>query len=224
MAADNERNDECIDLYFKELEHIKPLSKEDEGALIQRYKKYNDIEARNKLITSNLKYAASIASKFVGNGVPYSDLIAEANNGLIEAIDKFDTDYDVKFLTYSKWWIIASIQQSINRGGNRVFNKASPIEYKIKDDNDDELYGNDCIFNKYEDESIESPKPEYIASLLQSLTDIERQIITLQYGIGQDKAYKFSEISDMIGMGRERIRQISNKAMRKIRSHVMTNL
>ena len=55
--------DRSAGAYFKEISKCKPLSREEEFSLWERYKKNNDIEARNKLITSNLKFVASVAKK-----------------------------------------------------------------------------------------------------------------------------------------------------------------
>ena len=68
-----------------------PLTKKEEQKLLMRYKQNNDVEARNMLVSSNLRYACSLVNSYVGRGLSYSELISEANNGLIESIDKFDT-------------------------------------------------------------------------------------------------------------------------------------
>ena len=55
-----------------------------------------NLSSRNKLINSNLKYACSLANSYRGRGVDFSELISEANSGLIESIDRFDTKQNVK--------------------------------------------------------------------------------------------------------------------------------
>ena len=63
--------------YFREIGKFKPLSREEEIELWKDYKKNNNIEARNKIIASNLKFVISVAQKYQGLGLSYSDLIAE---------------------------------------------------------------------------------------------------------------------------------------------------
>ena len=98
--------DETVKSYFDGLKEFKPLSKKEERELLWKYKIGNDISARNKLINANLRYACKMASAYRNRGVSFSDLISEANMGLIEAIDKFDMSNDVKIISYSKWWIM----------------------------------------------------------------------------------------------------------------------
>jgi RNA polymerase sigma-32 factor len=99
--------DECVENYFKNLKQFKPLKKEEERKLIEAYKLRNDISARNKLIEHNLRYACQLANGYRNKGLSFGDLISEANNGLIDAIEKYDVNQDVKLISYSKWWIIS---------------------------------------------------------------------------------------------------------------------
>src|SRR5574344_2550105 len=107
--------DRSAGAYFKEISKCKPLSREEEFSLWERYKKNNDIEARNKLITSNLKFVASVAKKYQGRGLSYSDLIAEGNLGLIKAMDKFDGNKNIKVISYSVWWIRQTILEALDK-------------------------------------------------------------------------------------------------------------
>ena len=95
--------------YFNEISEFKPLSREEEFSLWERYRKNNDIGARDKLIKSNLKFVASVAKNYQGLGLSYADLIAEGNCGLLKAIDKFDYEKGFKTISYSVWWIRQSI-------------------------------------------------------------------------------------------------------------------
>ena len=106
--------DDGMKKYFKSLKHFKTLRKDEEHKLIEAYQKRKDNSARNKLIESNLKYTCKLANKYRGYGVSFDELIAEANDGLIEAIDNFDLSQDVKLITYSKWKSIQKMEKAIN--------------------------------------------------------------------------------------------------------------
>lgn len=72
-----------------------------------------DENAKKKLIESNLRLVISIAKRFFGSRLSFSDLIQEGNVGLIKAIEKFDPDKDFKFSTYATRWIKQSVTKAI---------------------------------------------------------------------------------------------------------------
>jgi len=69
-------------------------------------------EAKNELITRNLRLVVNVAKNYIGRGLSLLDLIQEGNIGLMKAIDKFDYKMGFKFSTYATWWI----RQGITRG------------------------------------------------------------------------------------------------------------
>ncbi|MEI7477083.1 MAG: sigma-70 family RNA polymerase sigma factor [bacterium] len=101
-----------IKLYFNDISKIPLLSAEEEKAVAIRIKR-GDENAKKKLIESNLRLVISIAKRFFGSRLSFSDLIQEGNVGLIKAIEKFEPDKDFKFSTYATWWIKQSITKAI---------------------------------------------------------------------------------------------------------------
>ena len=96
------------------------LSKEDEQYLTRAWKFDRDERALDRLIRAYSRLAVSSALKYKKFGLPVGDLIQEANVGLMQAADKFDPDRDVRFSTYSAWWIKAAIQEYILRNWSMV--------------------------------------------------------------------------------------------------------
>ena len=101
-----------IKLYFNDISKIPLLTSEQEKDIAKRIKKWDD-EPKKKLIESNLRLVISIAKRFFGSRLSFSDLIQEGNIGLIKAIEKFDPDKEFKFSTYATWWIKQSITKAI---------------------------------------------------------------------------------------------------------------
>ncbi len=101
-----------IKLYFNDISKIKLLTSEEEKDIARRIKR-GDENAKRKLIEANLRLVISIAKRFFGARLSFSDLIQEGNVGLIKAIEKFDPEKDFKFSTYATWWIKQSITKAI---------------------------------------------------------------------------------------------------------------
>ncbi|MDD3263011.1 MAG: sigma-70 family RNA polymerase sigma factor [Candidatus Absconditabacteria bacterium] len=101
-----------IKLYFNDISKIPLLTGDQEKDIAKRIKK-GDEDAKRKLIESNLRLVISIAKRFFGSRLSFSDLIQEGNIGLIKAIEKFDPDKEFKFSTYATWWIKQSITKAI---------------------------------------------------------------------------------------------------------------
>lgn len=108
-----------LDLYLKEISSIPLLTSVLENKLAQRVAA-GDIEARKKMIVSNLRLVVNIAKKYVNRGLPLLDLIEEGNLGLIKAVDKFDHKRGTRFSTYASWWIRQAITRAIADQGRTI--------------------------------------------------------------------------------------------------------
>ena len=99
-----------LDLYINEINRFALLTPEEEFKLAVRLKKYNDMEAAEKLIVSNLRFVVKIAHEYRNYGFKLADLIQEGNIGLIHAVKKFDPYKGYRLISYAVWWIRAYIQ------------------------------------------------------------------------------------------------------------------
>jgi RNA polymerase primary sigma factor len=101
-----------IKMYLKEIGLHPLLSFDQEVELAKRYEK-DDMDARDKLIKSNLRLVVSIAKKYLGRRLSFLDLIQEGNQGLIKGVEKYDWRRGFKFSTYATWWIRQAITRAI---------------------------------------------------------------------------------------------------------------
>ena len=106
------KTNDAVKMYLKEIGRIPLLKPEDELDIAKRCAE-GDEEAKEILITSNLRLVVSIAKKYVGRGMLFLDLIQEGNMGLIKAVEKFDYTKGFKFSTYATWWIRQAITRAI---------------------------------------------------------------------------------------------------------------
>ncbi|MBQ6654156.1 MAG: RNA polymerase sigma factor RpoD [Erysipelotrichaceae bacterium] len=106
------RVNDPVKMYLKEIGRVPLLNAEQEREIAQRIVA-GDAEAKDDLITANLRLVVAIAKKYVGRGLQFLDLIQEGNLGLVKAVDKFDYTKGFKFSTYATWWIRQAITRAI---------------------------------------------------------------------------------------------------------------
>ncbi len=140
-------SDDTVGLYLKEMAHIPLLDQQEEIDLAKRIERArealivlsqqekpisramrNELEAqvrdgylaREHLIKANTRLVVSIAKKYIGNGVPFLDLIQEGNLGLMRAVEKFEHQRGFRFSTYATWWIRQTITRAIADQGRTI--------------------------------------------------------------------------------------------------------
>ena len=107
------------------------LKREEEVKLGTELRDKGDEKALDKLVSSHLRLVVKMAAGFKGYGLPVSDLIQEGTLGLIDAAKKFDPEKGVRFSTYARWWILASIQDYVMRNSSIVKIGTTPAQKSL---------------------------------------------------------------------------------------------
>ena len=102
-----------LETYLAQINRFPLLTKDEEFQLAVKYRKYDDIEAAHKLITSNLRFVVKVAFEYKSYGVKIQDLVQEGNIGLMMAVKKFNPYKGYRFISYAIWWIRAYMQNFI---------------------------------------------------------------------------------------------------------------
>ncbi|MCX5835162.1 MAG: RNA polymerase factor sigma-32 [Deltaproteobacteria bacterium] len=106
-------NINSLDIYMSEINRFQILTSDEEFKLAVRFRKYDDKEAAEKLVTSNLRFVVKIAHEYRNYGVKLIDLIQEGNVGLMHAVKKFNPYKGYRLISYAVWWIRAYMQNFI---------------------------------------------------------------------------------------------------------------
>jgi RNA polymerase primary sigma factor len=114
---------DALQLFLNEIRRYPLLSAAEEVELSKRVER-GDMEAKERMINSNLRLVVSLAKRYQGHDLPLLDLIQEGIFGLIRAVEKFDWRKGYKFSTYATFWI----RQAIQRG---IANKARTIRIPV---------------------------------------------------------------------------------------------
>lgn len=208
--------------YVKELKKTQGLPKEVEQALATKAQA-GDIAARNQLVEANLKFAIQVARQYQGMGLELEDLIAFANMGLLEAVDRFDTTKNVKFVTFAVWYIRAELQKALNDLSRTVripSHRTATEEYSTKsihtpvgDDENKETYADRYL----EAEATRSRRDIDdlrfdLQRALNQLPEKQREAITRFYGIDREYAQCMEQIAEELDVTGERARQLVRAA------------
>src|SRR5215469_12626163 len=106
--------------YLSEIRKFPLLDPQEEYMFAKRWREHEDPESARRLVTSHLRLVAKIAMGYRGYGLPLSEIVAEGNVGLMQAVKRFEPDRGFRLATYAMWWIRAAIQEFILRSWSLV--------------------------------------------------------------------------------------------------------
>jgi RNA polymerase primary sigma factor len=205
-------SDDTISLYLKEMARVPLLTAEQEVSLSRDYETGREAKstmgrpssqltedekddlyrlvqrgeaARSHMIRANTRLVVSIAKRYLGQGVPFLDLIQEGNLGLIKAVEKFDYHRGHRFSTYATWWIRQSITRALADQG-RVIRLPVHLSDRIR-----KVYQ---VAQQLEQDWGRQPTPEEIAEELglpaqkvQWMLKVSQRPLSLEKPVGEEE-------------------------------------
>ena len=273
---------DTLTLYLRDVRRTQLFTREEELATATRARA-GDFAARQSMIEHNLRLVVSIAKRYLGRGVPLSDLIEEGNLGLMHAIDKFEPERGFRFSTYATWWVRQSVERAVitqgrvvrlpvhvvrelqqvlrarrtlehdpERGasgsgaeaeGVRVDDVAALLGRDVQDvaallalaetpksldavidhSEDDRTLG-DSMADELTLDATGVTQNHQIERLLgnwmDALSSREREILQGRFGLYDREPETLDVLSGRLQLTRERVRQIQNEALQKIKRHM----
>lgn len=256
---------DSLTIYKNEIVKFPRLTPEQEKELAVRVQA-GDEEARETLITSNLRLVPFVAQKFQGRGLDMEDLMMEGNLGLMTAAEKFDASKDVRFSTYAVMWIqqkirrgiantshtiripvhisesiskLANVREDLTKAlGHEPTHAELALALEVEEDKVNELVeashgslsldnaaGEDLTFADLmqargadaQAEVFAGLEKERVAKLLGKLPEQQAKVIKFRFGFDGAGEMTLDEIGKVLGVTRERVRQIEEKALDKLR-------
>ena len=218
--------DSALNRYLDEIGREQLLTNDEERQLAERIAK-GDERALSKLIEANLKFVVTIARQYKGKGVDMEDLVSEGNIGLMKAAAKFDASKGVRFVNFAVVYIRQAIdqqgglyqvpkdvKQEVARQQSQAVSVDAPLGHRTNMSLLSVLVNKDAPLA---DERVHSEAIEdAIEFALGTLDARERRIINAFFGINQEHE-TMAEIAEDMDIKRERVRQIRDKAVRKLR-------
>ena len=267
---------DALQLLFKDIRRVRLLTAQEEVDLAKRIER-GSLDAKQRMVESNVRLVVSIAKHYRNQGLPFLDLIQEGTIGLVRAAEKFDYRKGFKFSTYATWWIrqaiaraladkartirlpihiveklnkieraersllatlgreptaeeIADLITGIDPGEVQAIKRSArapiSLEKPVGDDEGSEFgqfIADERAASPYE-LAVESLTNEALREALESLNDRERRVLELRYGLGGQHPRTLEDIARTFSVTRERIRQIENQSIKKLRNRPESRL
>jgi RNA polymerase primary sigma factor len=256
--------------YLAEIRLIPLLSPADEKRLAVRAQR-GELQARQDLISANLRLVVFVAKRFMGRGLGLGDLIEEGNLGLIRAAEKFKPAKGFRFSTYATWWIRQAVQRGLAnhaasvrlpvhiaeavgrlarererltalhgrepdeaalakalkvrpervREWQRAARQALSLDAPMTDEDGGKSFV-DLLQDQREDAPDQSTWDDMerreLRRQVARLKDKEREVLKHRFGLDGEEPRTLEQTGALLGLTRERIRQIEQVALRRLRA------
>jgi RNA polymerase sigma factor (sigma-70 family) len=184
---------------------------EEQVAEIERLQR-EALDLRNRIAEANLRLIFSLAKRYATVGSPaFDEFISEGHLTLLRAIEKFDFSRGVKFSTYATW--------SILNGFNAMLKKEGAVQRHQVSDQSEGVAESlaDHRVTVEQEKSLERVR-QTVGDLLLNLNVRERKIISARFGFDAERPPTLRELGEEMGVSKERIRQLQERALQKLQS------
>jgi RNA polymerase primary sigma factor len=215
--------DSILNKYLDEIGRESLLTEAQECELSQRIRQ-GDQRALNRLVEANLRFVVAIARQYQGKGLSMEDLVSEGNIGLMKAAGKYDAGRGLRFVNYAVVFVRQQIERAL---------KTESAELRVETRRDGQTRSVDAPLGSKTNMSLLSVLVDgnapladervYNASVeravmaaLQALDERRLKVVNAYFGIGQENL-TMAEIAQDMGLKRERVRQIRDHAVRRMK-------
>jgi RNA polymerase sigma-32 factor len=213
--------------YAKRINEYKNLTLEEELELARRYRD-GDREAGEAVINANLRLALKISRAYFYHGHNPLEIVQEGNMGLVKALTMFEPERNIRFFSYAVWWVHAFIKKFVYKCSRGTLGHAAnllSLDSTLSDsDSAEECFIDHLPDNSpgQEEEYFTRQKAGVISRVLHAedgpLNPRERYILTRRFL--EEPRPTLGQLSQKLNITRERIRQIENSSLTKIRNHI----
>jgi RNA polymerase sigma factor (sigma-70 family) len=223
---------DIIKAYFKDIKDNKGLDKDTTRELAIRAQN-GDLKALDLVVKNHLLLVAKEARKYIDKGVPFADLLAEGNMGLLKAVEKWDSTKGASFTTCATWWIKQIIIRNCMHS-NRIVRLPEHVSELMRTNRIDFTYGEinidqpnsegntlaDSIPEQeedlFQDENV-IEKKQIVKKLLTNLKPREQEVINLHFGLSGYSSMNIKDIAEHLSLTTTRINQLLRSSIKKMK-------
>lgn len=202
-----------------------PLNDEEEMDNLIKAKD-GDLQARNNLITHNLRLVVYIAKKFESTKINIEDLISIGTIGLIKGVETFKIDKNIKLATYASRCIENEILMHLRKTQKSRQDVSLDEVLNIDSEGNEMVLADILCSNDLQaiDEMTKSEDERKLLKALDTLSKKEKEIISLRYGLYGREELTQKEIADMMGISQSYISRLEKRIIDKIRHYVTSEV
>jgi RNA polymerase sporulation-specific sigma factor len=196
-----------------------PLSKEEEIYYVSRSMD-GDVKAKDKLIEHNLRLVVYLSKKYDNTGLDLEDLVSIGTIGLIEGVNTYKLDKNIKLATYASRCIdneiLMFLRKNKKRKGEVSFEDSLSYDAEGNELHLEDILGTekDVITKKIEDKELE----KLLYQEIDYLKDRDKQIMILRYGLYNNEDLTQKEIASKLGISQSYISRIEKKVIKRLRN------
>lgn len=199
-----------------------PLDREEEARLIERMDA-GDTAVRQTLIEHNLRLVAYIARRFENTGINIEDLISIGTIGLIKSINTYRSDKNIKLATYASRCIENEILMHLRKTASQK------AEVSFDEPLNTDWDGNELLLSDVlgtEEDTVMRPIEEdvdrqLLTRAIARLSERERQIITLRFGLGGTEEKTQKEVADLMGISQSYISRLEKRIIGRLKKEII---
>ncbi len=199
-----------------------PLTREEEADLIARLER-GDASVKNQLIERNLRLVVYIARRFENTGINIEDLISIGTIGLIKAVDTYNPAKSIKLATYSSKCIENEILMHLRKTASQK------AELSIDEPLNTDWDGNELLLSDVlgtESDLVMRPieadvDRQLLHQALERLSDRERYIITMRFGLSGGRERTQKEVADQLGISQSYISRLEKRIIARMKKEIL---
>ena len=199
-----------------------PLKGEEERIALEGLER-GDEQARQRLVEHNLRLVVYIARRFENTGINIEDLISIGTIGLIKAVGTYQPAKNIKLATYASRCIENEILMYLRK------NAARKGEVSFDEPLNTDWDGNELLLSDVlgtDGDTVMRPIEEdvdrsLLSAALQTLSDRERQIITMRFGLGGGKEQTQKEVADRLGISQSYISRLEKRIIQRLKKEIL---
>ena len=199
-----------------------PFNKEEEEKYVNMFLN-GDMTARDKLIEHNLRLVVFLAKKYENTKIDLEDLVSIGTIGLIKGVNTYQNDKNIKLATYASRCIDNEILMYLRK----TKKKRTEVSFEDSlsfDSEGNELHLEDILGTEGDlvfDEFSEKENKITLSNELSTLSDREKLIMTLRYGLNGTDDYTQKEVAEMLGISQSYISRLEKKVVKKLQGALL---